>query len=126
MIALLLLGYFPFKRVAETAPGSREERLFRYTLVLLFIRLVRFILRFISGFTLMTIAVVSWFRRKRIVKGRLEPPQPPGFGYSTSNEDNDGILLVGLNQQLRYHKASDAGRDTPQWERVSGYRCQQG
>jgi hypothetical protein len=58
MIALLLLGYFPLKRLAETASGAREERLFRYTLVLLFIRLVRFILRFISGFTLMTIAVV--------------------------------------------------------------------
>ena len=118
MIGLLVLGYLPYRRVAESASGSREERLFKYILVLLFIRLVRFILRFISGFTLMMIAIVSWFRRKRVVKGRLEPASP-GYGYSTSNEDNDGILLVGLNQQLRYHKASDAGQDTPQWERVS-------
>lgn len=118
MIGLLLLGCVPYRRVAESASGSREERLFKYTLVLLFIRLVRFILRFISGFTLMTIAIVSWFRRKRVVKGRLEPTTP-GYGFSTTNADNDGILLVGLNQQLRYHKASDAGQDTPQWERVS-------
>jgi len=75
MITLLLIGCLPYKHLVEHNGGvsTREERLFKYTLVLLFIRLVRFILRFIAAFILMAIAVVSWFRRKRVVKGRLDP-----------------------------------------------------
>ena len=79
MIGLLVLGYFPYSHLAEKNEGrdpngSREQRLLKYTLGLLFIRLLRFILRFISGFTLMMLAVVSWFRRKRVIKGKRPEP----------------------------------------------------
>jgi hypothetical protein len=70
----------------------RLQRILKYIMILLLVRLVRFILRFLSGFTLMLIAFSGWFCRKRVKKGRLP--------HSDRLIDaSDGILLIGLNQR---------------------------
>lgn len=78
MIAIFGAGAFLYNRVSlathQKADVSRTQRLFKYAIVLQFLRLIRVILRFISAVILVVIAVIGWFCRKRVKKGRLLPP----------------------------------------------------
>ena len=77
MIALFALGIYPYRKFLELPMHTinpdiaRIQRLFKYALVLMFLRLIRSMLRFTAAVLLMLEAVVTWLCRKRVKKGRL-------------------------------------------------------
>jgi hypothetical protein len=76
------------------------QKCLKYILALLLIRLFRFILRFIAVFILMIVAIISWFCRKRVRKGRKEEI----LDVAPLHPASDGILMIGLNQKSRYRR----------------------
>ncbi len=68
---------------------------------MLFLRLFRFILRFIAVMYLMTCAVFAWLCRKRVKKGRpivaKEEPANQMFDIM-NNPDYDGIPLMKIEK----------------------------
>ena len=72
-------------------------------MLLKLVRLIRFILRFVTGAYLMIMAAIGWLCRKRVKKGR---PQ----GVDQEMAEYDGVPLAFAKER------NDHG--TPQFERV--------
>jgi hypothetical protein len=74
-----------------------------YCLATLFLRLIRFILRFLAALYLMTIATLGFLTREKVSKGRpKEPVEVEEVKHQTiqdvikANPDCDGIIMKGL------------------------------
>ena len=112
MIVLLIIGFWPYKKLEQFPDPTVSLLHFNlyYILLLLSLRLLRFILRFISNLILMLSAIISWLCRKKVTKGRsLEMPM-------MIRQPSSGILLVDLDQPNARKKRG--GQDTPRFDRV--------
>jgi hypothetical protein len=122
MIALLAFGYLPYLSLSTYHAQENSvltslvklQKLLYYILLLKSVRLIRFIVRFISGFYLMITISIGWLCRKRVRKGRTDSPQlmMPKNVDLERNIVYDGIPLSEI-KQIKKKKGDEDSHDTP-------------
>lgn len=108
----MMFGVWP-QHQAELNKDVHLIGCLKFIQIFMFVRLLRFILRFSCGLVLMMAASFQWFTRKKVKKGLVSTNRDTLLIkiQIPDMQDYDGVPLTNLKS----NRLDDSGVQTPEW-----------